>query len=82
MSETALKEVERFKVGFANDWVGATHKYLILDETISGANYVIRQFVILYDSRGEKYLASTALEMKDKSKVTDIHYETLEGERI
>ena len=81
MSETALKEVERFKVGFANDYTGATHKYLIVDETISG-KYVVRQFIIIETSRRKRFLASALIEIKDKKEVTDIHYETLEGERI
>ena len=78
---TELKEVERFKVGFANDWVGATHKYLIVDETFKG-KYVVRRFCCSASTRGERFLAGTLLEIKDKSEVTDIHEETLEGERV
>lgn len=81
MMETALKEVERFKVGYANDWTGATHKYLILDETKDG-KYRVRLFVVLTDIDGQPYLAETSIRVKDKSEVTDIHDETLEGERI
>ena len=81
MSKTALKEVERFKVGFANDHTGATHKYLIVDETISG-KYVVRQFIIIETSRRKRFLASALIEIKDKKEVTNIHFETLEGERI
>ena len=78
---TRLKEVERFKVGYCNDWTGATHKYLIVDETISG-RYVVRQFVEHHDRWGRGFLAGSSLEIKDKSEVTDIHEETLEGERV
>ena len=81
MSETALEEVERFKVGFANDHTGATHKYLIVDETISG-RYVVRGFFVMQGLWGKSYLAETEFELKGKSEVTNIHFETLEGERI
>ena len=80
MTNTGLREVERFKVGFADDWTGATHKYLILDETIN--KYRVRHFMVMHDAQNMAYLASTPIEIKDKSEVTDIHYETLEGERI
>ena len=79
--ETAQKEVERFKVGFASDHTGATHKYHILTET-NNDKYVVRPFIVMRSVWNEKYLATTPFEMKDKSEVTDIHYETLEGERI
>ena len=78
---TELKEVERFKVGFANDWTGATHKYLILDETKSG-KYRVSLFIVSLDTKGEKFWNWQPVEIKDKSEITDIHEETLEGERI
>ena len=78
---TELKEVERFKVGFANDHTGATHKYLIIDRTLSG-RYVVKRFVIMQGYWGANYLDSTPIEIKEKNEITDIHYETLEGERI
>ena len=81
MTETALREVERFKVGFANDWTGALHKYLIVDRTLSG-RYVVKRFSVLFDRERGRFLASTPIEIKDKSEITGIHYETLEGEII
>ena len=82
MMETALKEVERFKVGYAFDLTGATHKYLILNEIKDTNKYTVRHFMVMHNAMDEAYLVGTPIEIKDKSEVTDIHYETLEGERI
>ena len=82
MVETQLKEVERFKVGFASDLTGATHKYLILNEIKDSNKYTVRHFLSLFDVWKGRYLADTPIEIKSKNLITDIHYETLEGIEI
>ena len=66
------------KVGFGQDWVGAsTRQYQIIDETISG-KYVLKQMPIeMTNIHGEKYLAEplTGLILRDKNEIFNIKEE-------
>jgi len=66
------------KVGYGNDWTGAsTRKYQIIDETISG-KYILKQMPIeMINIHGEKYLAEplTGLILRDKNEIFNIKEE-------